>query len=181
VLKEYPAVRVKLEAIAAKRLAKHKKPLSETVNMLRCKSAPDIIESIFASKIETKCNLKRNDTLPTHLITCTDNSFASPSVEMNKIKKHEDTSKKQPEIKSNYENATVIELNNSDHTLNVQDINNNDQEIKRLKTKVKLLMSENETLNLRLSYMLNHHDISSIEYTGKASEEDSEIYDEFRM
>ena len=30
VLKEYPAVRVKLEAIAVKRLEKHKKPLSET-------------------------------------------------------------------------------------------------------------------------------------------------------
>ena len=32
VLKEYPAVRVKLEAIAVKRLEKHKKPLSETGN-----------------------------------------------------------------------------------------------------------------------------------------------------
>jgi cyclic nucleotide gated channel alpha 3 len=29
VLKEYPAVRVKLEAIAVKRLEKHKKPLAE--------------------------------------------------------------------------------------------------------------------------------------------------------
>ena len=29
VLKEYPAVRVKLESIAVKRLEKHKKPLSE--------------------------------------------------------------------------------------------------------------------------------------------------------
>jgi cyclic nucleotide gated channel alpha 3 len=32
VLKEYPAVRVKLEAIAVKRLEKHKKPLSELGN-----------------------------------------------------------------------------------------------------------------------------------------------------
>ena len=34
VLKEYPAVRVKLEAIAVKRLEKHKKPLSETGNKI---------------------------------------------------------------------------------------------------------------------------------------------------
>lgn len=34
VLKEYPAVRVKLEAIAVKRLEKHKKPLSELGNLL---------------------------------------------------------------------------------------------------------------------------------------------------
>ncbi|CAF3238792.1 unnamed protein product [Rotaria socialis] len=45
VLKEYPAVRVKLEAIAVKRLEKHKKPLIQQVNLKRSKSAPGLIEA----------------------------------------------------------------------------------------------------------------------------------------
>ncbi|CAF3899110.1 unnamed protein product [Rotaria magnacalcarata] len=45
VLKEYPAVRVKLEAIAVKRLEKHKKPLIQEVNLKRSKSAPGLIEA----------------------------------------------------------------------------------------------------------------------------------------
>jgi hypothetical protein len=61
VLKEYPAVRVKLESIAVKRLEKHKKPLiqqskitqrkffysfiSPLVNLKRSKSAPGLIEA----------------------------------------------------------------------------------------------------------------------------------------
>jgi hypothetical protein len=65
VLKEYPAVRVKLESIAVKRLEKHKKPLiqqSKTenslslialipifflVNLKRSKSAPGLIEASY--------------------------------------------------------------------------------------------------------------------------------------
>jgi cyclic nucleotide gated channel alpha 3 len=35
VLKEYPAVRVKLESIAVKRLEKHKKPLIQQSKLLR--------------------------------------------------------------------------------------------------------------------------------------------------
>ncbi len=42
VLKEYPAVRVKLEAIAVKRLEKHKKPLIE-----QSKSKKDLILEKF--------------------------------------------------------------------------------------------------------------------------------------
>ena len=63
VLKEYPAVRVKLESIAVKRLEKHKKPLIQLskkrkrmfffnwstmiclVNLKRSKSAPGLIEA----------------------------------------------------------------------------------------------------------------------------------------
>ncbi|CAF0923247.1 unnamed protein product [Rotaria sp. Silwood1] len=45
VLKEYPAVRVKLEAIAVKRLEKHKKPLIQQVNLKRSKSAPGLVEA----------------------------------------------------------------------------------------------------------------------------------------
>ena len=60
-LKEYPAVRVKLESIAVKRLEKHKKPLIQQskslghsspagqcrflVNLKRSKSAPGLVES----------------------------------------------------------------------------------------------------------------------------------------
>ena len=60
-LKEYPAVRVKLEAIAVKRLEKHKKPLIQQgknchfyktfdlfyhlVNLKRSKSAPGLVEA----------------------------------------------------------------------------------------------------------------------------------------
>ncbi|CAF0756579.1 unnamed protein product [Rotaria sordida] len=45
VLKEYPAVRVKLEAIAVKRLEKHKKPLIQQINLKRSKSAPGLVEA----------------------------------------------------------------------------------------------------------------------------------------
>ncbi|CAF1329867.1 unnamed protein product, partial [Didymodactylos carnosus] len=45
VLKEYPAVRVKLEAIAVKRLEKHKKPLIQQINMKRSKSTPGLVEA----------------------------------------------------------------------------------------------------------------------------------------
>ncbi|UJR08291.1 hypothetical protein I4U23_012562 [Adineta vaga] len=44
VLKEYPAVRVKLESIAVKRLEKHKKPLIQLINLKRSKSSPGLIE-----------------------------------------------------------------------------------------------------------------------------------------
>ena len=65
VLKEYPAVRVKLESIAVKRLEKHKKPLIQQseclggsstlteawccflVNLKRSKSAPGLVESSY--------------------------------------------------------------------------------------------------------------------------------------
>lgn len=64
-LKEYPAVRVKLESIAVKRLEKHKKPLIQQseclgsssslsearcrflVNLKRSKSAPGLVESSY--------------------------------------------------------------------------------------------------------------------------------------
>lgn len=42
VLKEYPAVRVRLEAIAMKRLEKQKRPLSEQVNLARSNSLPNL-------------------------------------------------------------------------------------------------------------------------------------------
>ncbi|CAF1298996.1 unnamed protein product [Rotaria sordida] len=45
VLKEYPAVRVKLESIAVKRLEKHKKPLIQLINLKRSKSTPGLIEA----------------------------------------------------------------------------------------------------------------------------------------
>ncbi|CAF1046693.1 unnamed protein product [Adineta steineri] len=45
VLKEYPAVRVKLESIAVKRLEKHKKPLIQLINLKRSKSSPGLIEA----------------------------------------------------------------------------------------------------------------------------------------
>ncbi|CAF1249805.1 unnamed protein product [Rotaria sp. Silwood1] len=45
VLKEYPAVRVKLESIAVKRLEKHKKPLIQQINLKRSKSTPGLIEA----------------------------------------------------------------------------------------------------------------------------------------
>ncbi|CAF0773507.1 unnamed protein product [Adineta ricciae] len=44
VLKEYPAVRVKLESIAVKRLEKHKKPLIQLINLKRSKSSPGLLE-----------------------------------------------------------------------------------------------------------------------------------------
>ncbi|CAF3388043.1 unnamed protein product [Rotaria socialis] len=47
VLKEYPAVRVKLESIAVKRLEKHKKPLIQLINLKRSKSAPGLIETSY--------------------------------------------------------------------------------------------------------------------------------------
>ena len=71
VLREYPAVRVKLEAIAVKRLEKHKKSLYEIVNLERCKSAPGLIESSTLSKKEKsfKVALKRHSTEPSSNIT----------------------------------------------------------------------------------------------------------------
>lgn len=65
VLKEYPAVRVKLEAIAVRRLEKHKLPLSEIGRALRLiaklssycnfsiRKSKSIIKSTLQSKHET--------------------------------------------------------------------------------------------------------------------------------
>jgi hypothetical protein len=75
VLKEYPAVRVKLEAIAIKRLENHKKPLSETVNLKRCKSAPGLMEpSMLFGNVDLK-DMKRHGTLPSTLLKRTDISM----------------------------------------------------------------------------------------------------------
>ncbi len=71
VLREYPAVRVKLEAIAVKRLEKHKKTLIEIVNLERCNSAPGLIEPSTLVKNEKLCNVgrKRYSTEPSANIT----------------------------------------------------------------------------------------------------------------
>lgn len=83
VLKEYPAVRVKLEAIAVKRLEKHNKPLSEIVNLTRSKSTPGLSDA--SAKIAPLiAGLRRHCTLPTTLLKRPSNIFSSDS----KIKKN---------------------------------------------------------------------------------------------
>ncbi|XP_052737346.1 cyclic nucleotide-gated cation channel alpha-3 isoform X1 [Bicyclus anynana] len=52
VLKEYPAARVRLEAIAVKRLEKYKKRPHERVAMGRCQSAPPYVESYVKVALE---------------------------------------------------------------------------------------------------------------------------------
>lgn len=53
-LKEYPAVRVRLEAIAMKRLEKQKRPLSEQVNLARSSSLPNLKKDANASANDVK-------------------------------------------------------------------------------------------------------------------------------
>ncbi|XP_037046788.1 cyclic nucleotide-gated cation channel alpha-3 isoform X4 [Bradysia coprophila] len=52
VLKEYPAARVRLEAIAVKRLEKYKKAPLEKVAMGRCQSTPGLVETKGRTPIE---------------------------------------------------------------------------------------------------------------------------------
>ncbi|GBP62371.1 Cyclic nucleotide-gated cation channel [Eumeta japonica] len=52
VLKEYPAARVRLEAIAVKRLEKYKKAPLEKVAMGRCQSTPGLVETTGRVPIE---------------------------------------------------------------------------------------------------------------------------------
>ncbi|KAL7025136.1 hypothetical protein ACKWTF_013359 [Chironomus riparius] len=52
VLKEYPAARVRLEAIAVKRLEKYKKAPLEKVAMGRCSSTPGLVESKDRTTVE---------------------------------------------------------------------------------------------------------------------------------
>ncbi|XP_055688768.1 potassium/sodium hyperpolarization-activated cyclic nucleotide-gated channel 3 isoform X2 [Lutzomyia longipalpis] len=52
VLKEYPAARVRLEAIAVKRLEKYKKAPLEKVAMGRCQSTPGLVETRGRTPIE---------------------------------------------------------------------------------------------------------------------------------
>ncbi|GAB0098237.1 cyclic nucleotide-gated cation channel [Sergentomyia squamirostris] len=52
VLKEYPAARVRLEAIAVKRLEKYKKAPLERVAMGRCQSTPGLVETRGRTPIE---------------------------------------------------------------------------------------------------------------------------------
>ncbi|KAH9634113.1 hypothetical protein HF086_001315 [Spodoptera exigua] len=52
VLKEYPAARVRLEAIAVKRLEKYKKAPLEKVAMGRCQSTPGLVETSGRVPIE---------------------------------------------------------------------------------------------------------------------------------
>ncbi|XP_040176116.1 cyclic nucleotide-gated olfactory channel isoform X3 [Anopheles arabiensis] len=52
VLKEYPAARVRLEAIAVKRLEKYKKAPLEKVAMGRCQSTPGLVETKGRTTIE---------------------------------------------------------------------------------------------------------------------------------
>ncbi|KAG5670425.1 hypothetical protein PVAND_000691 [Polypedilum vanderplanki] len=52
VLKEYPAARVRLEAIAVKRLEKYKKAPLEKVAMGRCQSTPGLVESKDRTTVE---------------------------------------------------------------------------------------------------------------------------------
>ncbi|XP_071085205.1 cyclic nucleotide-gated channel alpha-3-like [Haliotis cracherodii] len=66
VLKEYPAARVKLEAIAVKRLEKYKKAPLEKVAMSRSKSTPGLVESAGKVPLETML-VHRHHTLPAGL------------------------------------------------------------------------------------------------------------------
>ncbi|BFZ06057.1 hypothetical protein BsWGS_09096 [Bradybaena similaris] len=67
VLKEYPAARVKLEAIAVKRLEKYKKAPLEKVSMSRSKSTPGLVESTGKAPLESMV-LLRHQTLPAGVI-----------------------------------------------------------------------------------------------------------------
>ncbi|XP_041358726.1 cyclic nucleotide-gated channel cone photoreceptor subunit alpha-like [Gigantopelta aegis] len=68
VLKEYPAARVKLEAIAVKRLEKYKKAPLEKVALARSRSTPGLVES--AGKVPLDHMLvSRHHTLPASLIS----------------------------------------------------------------------------------------------------------------
>ena len=162
VLREYPAVRVKLEAIAVKRLEKHKKTLFEIVNMERCKSAPALIESSILSKSETfnkPFNLKRHSTIPSsnaskfndyspyhRKVSLKQKSSKSTEVENNvpiPIEKLKD--KRQEIITTNNDSdvmsvclPTVLATQNSNFALI--------EEIKRLRNVVTLLENENSKL-----------------------------------
>ncbi|KAG8190737.1 hypothetical protein JTE90_024870 [Oedothorax gibbosus] len=52
VLKDYPAARVRLEAIAVKRLHKYKKEPLRKIAMGRCRSTPGLVESVGKIRIE---------------------------------------------------------------------------------------------------------------------------------
>lgn len=68
VLKEYPAARVKLEAIAVMRLKKTEKRPIETVDLKRSKSTPGLVESSGKVPMEA-ASLTRHHTLPAGLPT----------------------------------------------------------------------------------------------------------------
>ncbi|CAF0722151.1 unnamed protein product [Adineta steineri] len=80
VLKEYPAVRVKLEAIAVKRLEKHKKPLIQQINMKRSKSAPGLVEA--SCRLPFFAPIRRTGSGIRHLSTIeeTDMLSGTPSI-----------------------------------------------------------------------------------------------------
>ncbi|XP_012945844.1 vegetative cell wall protein gp1 [Aplysia californica] len=67
VLKEYPAARVKLEAIAVKRLEKYKKAPLEKVSMARSRSTPGLVESTGKTPLDSMI-VHRHHTLPVGLI-----------------------------------------------------------------------------------------------------------------
>ncbi|XP_059139931.1 cyclic nucleotide-gated cation channel beta-1-like [Physella acuta] len=67
VLKEYPAARVKLEAIAVKRLEKYKKAPIEKVSMSRSRSTPGLVESTGKMPLDSMI-VHRHHTLPVGLI-----------------------------------------------------------------------------------------------------------------
>ncbi|KAL3848229.1 hypothetical protein ACJMK2_019101 [Sinanodonta woodiana] len=68
VLKEYPAARVRLEAIAVKRLEKTKKSPIEKASLCRSRSTPGLVESRGKVPLESMV-VSRNNTLPTGLPT----------------------------------------------------------------------------------------------------------------
>ncbi|XP_050094635.1 cyclic nucleotide-gated channel rod photoreceptor subunit alpha isoform X3 [Anopheles aquasalis] len=73
VLKEYPAARVRLEAIAVKRLEKYKKAPLEKVAMGRCQSTPGLVETKGRTTIEDMW------ISPTTAITSAGGSMMAPS------------------------------------------------------------------------------------------------------
>ncbi|GFR71544.1 cyclic nucleotide-gated cation channel [Elysia marginata] len=64
VLKEYPAARVKLEAVAVKRLEKYKKAPLEKVAMARSRSTPGLVESTGQTPLDAMLVSRHHSTLP---------------------------------------------------------------------------------------------------------------------
>jgi cyclic nucleotide gated channel alpha 3 len=165
VLREYPAVRVRLEAIAVKRLEKHKKSLYELVNLSRSKSTPGLVEP--STKTESFCspiNLKRHSTLPTTYLTKSgydykpyDRKFSInfktkyPTIDETKVYKEVET------LLSDINEVNNLSVSSDDNSY--CDNNNNNkilmiQEIQRLRKRLSTVENENTKLTLKLN---KHH------------------------
>ncbi|CAG7719439.1 unnamed protein product [Allacma fusca] len=149
VLKEYPAARVRLEAIAVKRLEKYKKAPLEKAALGRSNSTPGLVESkgkvpleeMWVSPVEPEKPL-----LPVN--SATSNSSLHSS--------EEDKSKttNMPKISTFYTSARRLSGSaGSTSHLGLQDIPPDAllQEIRRLRERLVTLETENATLSLKLS------------------------------